>query len=461
MNNIDIFLKNLFTDYQAGFEINTKIVYKLLTIYNVPENERLIDNSDLFQNWINYYQNNNNSNLDVFVSPNWQYFCQFVSKQGQINDECYKIYIPLNRSHLEYGVKQIFDFINDNNIVHLSKVAKQIRFDDVVIRVNKAEDVIKIKNFIKNNSYIQEGLIKGNPFAYSENGINFGFDGALSYNNCISALITTYIKTNKNNHINNINADSFKKFIEDAINNSDKLNYFADFIHDPHNSINSKTYIFYIYDLLNAYLSNSNFNEYIKRVECYKNVNLQNSVFKYMNPDLILYNHSKELFDEFILETMKKYPIGYDPNNKNISGYDYINKFLNTNNYRAVTRNNGLRMRMQENLNNQDCIKIILNSNVPGNNVEEIKINYIQITMLNAIIQACMIKYPTNYLLSLNRFLTTGNPNFISAKINKARYLAFTLNNQQINQLFQRLNVHSFEEYIDMYYNCNEKKFAV
>ena len=83
-----------------------------------------------------------------------------------------------------------------------------------------------------------------------------------------------------------------------------------------------------------------------------------------MNPDLILYNHSKELFDEFILETMKKYPIDYDPNNKNISGYDYINKFLNTNNYRAVTRNNGLRMRMQENLNNQDCIKIILNSNM-------------------------------------------------------------------------------------------------
>ncbi len=46
-----------------------------------------------------------------------------------------KLYIPLDARHIYRGVDQIFNFLSENDISHVSKVGSAIRNDDIVIRL--------------------------------------------------------------------------------------------------------------------------------------------------------------------------------------------------------------------------------------------------------------------------------------------------------------------------------------
>lgn len=166
-----------------------------------------------FNNLINLYYNKPTS---VFVSPNWQYFCQFISKDRRAREaeNHIKVYIPLDAYHVEYGAKLIFDFLEQSNISHISKLGKHIRFDDIVVRLINPEDAEKLINFISNTKYIQEGLIEPNPFAFQKDGIALAVDGNLSYNNTVSKLIDLYIDTmRKENALDTVSRDNFYLFV--------------------------------------------------------------------------------------------------------------------------------------------------------------------------------------------------------------------------------------------------------
>ena len=109
----------------------------------------------------------------------------------------------------------LFDFISVNNISHVSKIGKRIRFDDIVIRVADESDARMILDFVKNNRYMQEGLLKPNPFAFSKDGIALACDGNISYNNVISLLINNYIVDKKGKDLNAIGFEDFYNFVID------------------------------------------------------------------------------------------------------------------------------------------------------------------------------------------------------------------------------------------------------
>ncbi len=167
-----------------------------------------------FNNWIQYYSDS--PQTSCFVASNWTYFCQFISKdnQARMSREHIKVYIPLDAQHIEFGAKIIFDFLEKNHISHVSKIGREIRFDDVVVRLVNPEDAKKLIQFVNSVPYLQEGLIKANPFAFEQNGIAMAVDGRLSYNQTISILLKNYMDYKKySRSLNNVSADDFYAFV--------------------------------------------------------------------------------------------------------------------------------------------------------------------------------------------------------------------------------------------------------
>ena len=200
-------------NYEFNHSLHTYIYHKLIFQNVKPEDRRSeLDTEGVFRNWCREGRPNTNT----FVSPVWTYFCQFISKDaGALGKGNHiKVYVPLDRAHVEKGVSQIFDFLDKNNISHLSKAGKKIRFDNVVIRLNNEKDLNKLLEFVNNNKYIQEGLIKPNAFAYTENNIALACDGSLSYNATVANYILLYMKKLKeHNALDQASIKGFYKFV--------------------------------------------------------------------------------------------------------------------------------------------------------------------------------------------------------------------------------------------------------
>ena len=109
-------------------------------------------------------------------------------------DKSIKLYISLDSEHIDKGVLMIFDFIEKNNIINISKVGANIKSDTIVIRVKNIKDAKTIMNFVKRNKYLQEGINKNtNPFIPNINGVSYTIDGSLSYTTMISSVIGMFI----------------------------------------------------------------------------------------------------------------------------------------------------------------------------------------------------------------------------------------------------------------------------
>ena len=205
-------------DLSVDHSLHNMIYHKLI-FQSVSPEDRKVDLTDngTFAKWCSKER----ANTNTFVSPTWQYFCQFVSKDGyaRASSNHIKVYVPLDAAHIERGVNELFDFLDKNNISHLSKVGKKIRFDGVVIRLTNENDLDKLLKFIESNKYIQEGLLKPNSFAYNEGNIALASDGDLSYNATVANYILLYMKKLKEeNALDTANLKGFYEFV---------INYFA------------------------------------------------------------------------------------------------------------------------------------------------------------------------------------------------------------------------------------------
>ena len=216
---------------KASSIISHSNIYYYLVRTNTPER---ISFDGLFNYWTS---NNNRSNTNVFVSPDWKYFCQFISQIEKMIDSTKhrKIYLSLKPSYLMEGVDRLFDFLSRENIPHESKVGKKSRDDQIVVRVGSHEDCLKVVNFIKNDPYIQEGKKKANPFSFQYEGVALTSDGITSYNGCITCIIKSYLQEMKNNNtIDSINVNTFIDYCIDYYNRyfvykSDIKKLFEDF----------------------------------------------------------------------------------------------------------------------------------------------------------------------------------------------------------------------------------------
>ena len=223
----DTFLKNMYELYlkynnvyhytQEDFQ---KVVYRNLQIYGLPQIDDESRNIEpFFDQWINDFKN---SDTEVFQDENNPYFCRFIRDKNnslQTVENPIKLYIPLDKSHIYNGANLIFNYLEKEDIAHESKISKLIRSDDIVIRVAKPTDAMKIMSFVKNNPYLKEGSLNPNPFFIQKDNIGFACDNNYSYNDEVAKHISKYILSRANN--GNVSIEDLGLFIKQNAQNSD------------------------------------------------------------------------------------------------------------------------------------------------------------------------------------------------------------------------------------------------
>ncbi len=202
--------------WMASFHFD--YIYDELIYMDTPRELRRDDEvAPFFDKWIQRFKERQDT--EVKVEEDWSYFCQFNRGDALSFPDHIKIYIPLDLQHMERGVNEIFDFLSENNMVHRSKVGKGLRFDTIVVRLTNRKDADKFMKFLKKNSYIQEGLMAPNPFAFNRDGIAMAVDGHLSYNSTLCKYISLYMSTRKEeNRLAEVGIDDFYNFVREYYN---------------------------------------------------------------------------------------------------------------------------------------------------------------------------------------------------------------------------------------------------
>lgn len=247
-----------------GLNISKDLIYNSLIMYGIPK-DKLGSIADKFDKWISKFYGH--PKIDVFVDESWKYFCQFVSKDRSSRNEHehFKIYIPLDKEHIEEGAIQIFEYLSQNDISHTSKIGREVRFDNIVIRISNQADFLKLINYISNNRYIQEGLLLPNPFTANIGNIAVACDGKISYNETLSALISMYLNNRQmNKTLDDIGINDFYKFVmeyynKNFINEPDYVKLNKDF-EDGRRKINTPEQVVNYMNVISLILKTSNSN---------------------------------------------------------------------------------------------------------------------------------------------------------------------------------------------------------
>lgn len=442
---IDDFLKYLrdIALQNSNFHFNHSMIYHELVKLGVPEHQKSKRIDKFFSNWILYFQNDRN--CDVFVDDDWNYFCQFISKDdlASSSKEHLKIYVPLDKGHIERGAKEIFEFLSSNKISHISKIGSDVRFDDIVIRLVNPNDVIKLTNFINNNKYIQEGLLPPNPFLYNFKGIPMAVDGELSFNSTVATLIKIYLNNKiDNNDLNTVGVEDFYQFVQyyyiGSFSNEQGLKKLSrDFTNNEYcDNLKLVNYKNVLELLLKFRNDNFNLEDYFEHYnECTDKLvmNVKENQIKNLKMQSTnkIYNDSLEksviLMIKDIIDTMgQKYGTNYS--------FDTLIEYVKTGYSNYLTRTNGLRDRVvnsnfrsdlvyilrEKEMNIEEYLNNIIN---PRKSSEEKDINHANdeaiILMVNEILDIMSEKYGEKIAKgNLIDYINTGDNSYLTRSNN-------------------------------------------
>lgn len=251
---------------------------------------------NFFHNWCEYYKTNPNITVHTsIVNPN---FCQFISndKTSYNSREHITVLIPLDYDHIKLGVKIIFDFLVENNISHASKVGSRITNDNISIDLTNEDDVNKLINFVNSQKYLQEGLIRPNPFYFTKDGISLLNKSSNTFNEIISTLLSFYINTqNSQSNSEKISLENFYIFVRYYIFNNDKT---IEALFNCNNNQEMKKYKQLIEIILNTLIDDFDFEDFIYH---YKYFSIEDKLNQF-----ILINYKSTGF-EYILSLLKSW----------------------------------------------------------------------------------------------------------------------------------------------------------
>lgn len=210
----DIYLQN------HNLQINEDTIYKELTSFYEENGQRKrINNNGLL---LNVQQRLSNQ-----FGPNFGkggYFWLYENR-GNLRDRDFynklydsiKIYVSTDAENLCEITTKIIKYMQKENIITQSKVAKAMRSDVLVLRVSTKEEALKVTNYINSLNY--KSKIRPNPFTLEEGKVNITKDGTLSYNSTLCKLISNYLlHVRANNKLANITIEDLSTYTTRTIN---------------------------------------------------------------------------------------------------------------------------------------------------------------------------------------------------------------------------------------------------
>ena len=226
INSFLHFLRDIVRD-NPNFKLTKNNIYDWITKLDVSPEEY---DEDLvkygwFDEWKNMFpeQNNTGNYPHTFFSYFKNNEIAFINVDNPI-----KMFIPIDIKHIKESFEKIITFLNDKNITYQTKISREIRIDDIVIRVTSEKDARTIIDFINNDEYIKEGLLKPSPFCFNYNGIALTLDGNNSYHKVVGELIYDYIiEKNEKKDLETIGYVDFSNYVEKLYTN--KYENFSEF----------------------------------------------------------------------------------------------------------------------------------------------------------------------------------------------------------------------------------------
>ena len=320
-NEINRILKEL-SNYAKMSPLNnnfSETIYNYLRSYNLG-NERDLDIKNRFVLWINRFQLKKTKCENTSNHPYW---CQFINEkypnQTLKESDPVKLYIPLKSDFIYQGVNLIFDFCEQNNIIHQSKVAARMRNDNVVLRIKNIDDAVKLINFVNENHYLKQGHLTPNPFCFNAGNVGLAIDNYNSYNENVSKFLANYIIYKKQtNTLSNVGINDFYNFVA-----NNKL---------PYSNEKNKIYLEEIRNLILKSLESNDFNKFVKH---YYSVSGNKKLEKELDISYEKNYKILDLLDEAIETTVENYNIDTAKN----ALYLYL-KTGNTNGFSRYKNNN-------------------------------------------------------------------------------------------------------------------------
>jgi len=226
VNSFFHFLRDIIKENpEINFSKDT--IYEWVTKLDVSgdEYDKNIAEEGWFKEWQEKFSKYNRTSKNII-----NYFCRFGNKENDVMalNNPLKIYMPVDYKHLKISVDKIINFLNDNNIAYQAKIAKEIRIDNIIVRVSNINDAKAIIEFVNNDEYIKEGLRKPSPFCFNYKGIALTLDANMSYHNVLVKYIYSYINDKKiNNTLDSIDCNDFYNYVSEIYTN--EYEKFTDF----------------------------------------------------------------------------------------------------------------------------------------------------------------------------------------------------------------------------------------
>lgn len=338
--------------------------------YNLQQELNNLENSFKFSN-----------NLNVGVDKRQNNFLQFASKKNSSKSEDIKIYFTTSKENIEFAVREIFNFIDLNNIETHSKVSNKLRTDSIVIRLYKEEDARKVINFINNNNKLNKMAKETNPFLLKEGVVGIAYDNLISYNKTLSVILKDYFEDLKNKKmLNNASLDNFNVFIKNYYANLYRnCSKITDIDDNPHylklninnrfrcdgETINNFEQVTRL--IINVCSNNMNLDSYFKFYdECVKS----NSSGEFINYYEETYKRKKNFLNNQeinpnMINLLKNYiNYIYTKYGDIRAVYKYINGYIDSKNINVITRDNDFRQKFIEYMLTPKNILKITNNNI-------------------------------------------------------------------------------------------------
>lgn len=127
-----------------------------------------------------------------------------------------KLYISVDAENLYDVTRKVIEYMQKENVLTQTKVAKNMRNDVLVVRVANGEEAKKVIDFVNGLGY--KSSIKPNPFVFSSGKVSITKDGSLSYNGTVCNMITNYLRNCRfRNKMDSANIDGLYKYVNDTI----------------------------------------------------------------------------------------------------------------------------------------------------------------------------------------------------------------------------------------------------
>ena len=185
-----ILLKEIVNKNNINLPLSVNEIYSMLLTRGISEKDKSFNSKalGLFDYW--YYEYRDKAIVNKKYSE-MEFISLDIEKKNL--DNYIKVLIPLDSSHLRIGVKIIFDYLNSNHIKYVARLDNRINNQGFYVLLSSVGDSENLINLVNSNDYLKAGLVKPNPFMYSEKGITCSNYTGLNEEFVLSKMIKLYI----------------------------------------------------------------------------------------------------------------------------------------------------------------------------------------------------------------------------------------------------------------------------